>query len=130
MTTRQDDIRMRRTVPILRMFDAELTKQFYIGFLGFRLDWEHRFEDGLPLYMQLSFGGCTLHLSEHFGDATPGAAVRVEISGIAAYHAKLLGQSYKYARPGLEKTPWNTTELSVQDPAGNRIHFYETDEER
>lgn len=127
--TQQNGIGMNRVVPILRMFDVALTKQFYIDFLGFRLDWEHRFEDGFPLYMQVSYGECRLHLSEHFGDASPGSAVRIEVEGIAAFHAKLHERPYKYARPGLEKKPWDSTEVSVQDPSGNRLHFFESDKE-
>ena len=38
-----------KTKPILRIFDEEKAKEFYINFLGFRVDWEHRFEEGLPL---------------------------------------------------------------------------------
>jgi Glyoxalase superfamily protein len=43
-----------RTVPILRSFDEARSRGFYLGFLGFQVDWEHRFEPGLPLYMQVS----------------------------------------------------------------------------
>lgn len=113
-------------IPILRMFDEEKTKEFYIGFLGFRLDWEHRFEPGTPLYMQLSDGlGAMLHVSEHHGDATPGSAVRLEVRHIERLQAELLGRAYKYARPGLQTTSWGTKEMCIQDPAGNKIIFYE-----
>lgn len=66
-----------KVIPILRMFSIEKTKAFYIDFLGFTIDWEHRFEKDAPLYMQISRAGCMLHLSEHHGDGTPGAAVYV-----------------------------------------------------
>lgn len=112
--------------PILRIFDEERAKQFYIGFLEFQLDWEHRFEEGMPLYMQISDGKrVILHLSEHHGDATPGSAVRIEVQHIVNLHAKLLCKTYKYARPGLETTAWNTKEMSIKDPFGNRIIYYQ-----
>lgn len=38
----------------------------------FRVDWEHRFEPGFPLYLQVSRDGLVLHLSEHHGDGSPG----------------------------------------------------------
>jgi catechol 2,3-dioxygenase-like lactoylglutathione lyase family enzyme len=41
-----------QTVPILRIFDVAKAREFYLDYLGFRSDWEHRFEPGLPLYMQ------------------------------------------------------------------------------
>ena len=62
---------------ILRIFDEAKAKDFYLGFLGFGLDWEHRFEPDMPLYAQISLGECVIHLSEHHGDASPGSAVRV-----------------------------------------------------
>jgi len=64
--------------PILRIFDESKAKEFYVGFLGFTIDWEHRFESNLPLYMQVSRDDCLLHLSEHHGDCCPGAAVRIQ----------------------------------------------------
>ena len=52
---------------VLRIFDEAKAKEFYVDFLGFKVDWEHRFEPSLPLYMQVSKGGCVLHLSGHHG---------------------------------------------------------------
>ena len=116
---------MKSPTPIFRIFDEEKAREFYLSFLEFKVDWEHRFEDDLPLYMQISFGACMLHLSENYGDCCPGAAVRIEVSDIEALHASLTAKQYKYARPGIEETPWNTREVRVGDPFGNRIVFYE-----
>ena len=66
----------RAPIPILRLFDEAAARAFYVDFLGFRVDWEHRFEADLPLYMQLTLGDCVLHLSGHHGDATPAPASR------------------------------------------------------
>ncbi|HVC64682.1 MAG TPA: glyoxalase superfamily protein, partial [Candidatus Dormibacteraeota bacterium] len=41
-------------IPIFRIFDVEKAKEFYVDFLGFRVDWEHRFDETAPLYMQIS----------------------------------------------------------------------------
>jgi Glyoxalase superfamily protein len=67
------------TTPIFRIFDEGKAREFYVGFLGFSVDWEHRVEPNTPLYMQVSRGTCLLHLSEHHGDCCPGAAARVQI---------------------------------------------------
>jgi catechol 2,3-dioxygenase-like lactoylglutathione lyase family enzyme len=116
---------MNRMVPILRIFDIEKAKEFYLDFLGFQLNWEHRFEGDLPLYMEVSHGNCSIHLSEHYGDGTPGTSIRVELNGLEVYHQELVKKEYPYARPGIEKTPWNTIEMTLNDPFGNRIVFYE-----
>jgi uncharacterized glyoxalase superfamily protein PhnB len=94
-----------------------------MGSLGFKVDWAHRFEDDLPLYMQISRGDCVLHLSEHHGDCCPGAALRIEINPIESFHQELASARYKYARPGLEQTPWGSTDMKVTDPFGNRLTF-------
>jgi hypothetical protein len=37
----------------------------------------------------------------------------------------LTERKYRFARPGLEETPWKTKEVTVADPFGNRLTFYE-----
>jgi catechol 2,3-dioxygenase-like lactoylglutathione lyase family enzyme len=115
-------VRLAPPIPILRIFDEAKAREFYVDFLGFRIDWEHRFEPGLPLYMQLSRDGCVLHLSEHHGDATPGSALRIETEALDALQQSLLDKQYKNSRPGIEQAPWGR-DMQVQDPFGNRLIF-------
>jgi uncharacterized glyoxalase superfamily protein PhnB len=109
--------------PILRIFDEAKAREFYVDFLGFNIDWEHRFEDGTPLYMQVSKDGCVLHLSGHFGDATPGSALRIETNELEAFNKELLAKRYKHARPGVNDTPWGTRDMPITDPFGNKLIF-------
>ena len=111
-------------IPVLRIFDIGKAREFYVGFLGGKVDWEHRFEPALPLYMQLSLGQLKLHLSEHHGDACPGACVRVGVADIATLHADLRARDYNYARPGIEAKPWGFDEITLVDPFGNRVIFF------
>jgi catechol 2,3-dioxygenase-like lactoylglutathione lyase family enzyme len=119
------DLSFGRTIPVLRIFSVEKAREFYLGWLGFSVVFEHRFEPDLPLYWEVARGDLVLHLSEHHGDGSPGANVRVETTGIEHLHAELLGKRYGYGRPGLETMPWGTRELRVHDPFGNRITFSE-----
>lgn len=119
-------MKLHPPIPILRSFDEAKAREFYLDFLGFKLDWTHRFDDTLPLYMQVSRSDCILHISEHFGDALPGMALRIEVEDAAAYQQQLLAQQYKHARPGLEETPWGAQEVRLTDPFGNRLTFYTT----
>jgi hypothetical protein len=75
--------------------------------------------------MQMSRGPIKLHLSEHHGDAAPGGTWVIQMTGIRALHAELIGKNYKYNRPGLEETPYDTLEVHVVDPFGNSIRFTE-----
>lgn len=36
---------------IFRIFDIEKVKLFYLGFLGFKLDWEYWYEENMLLYL-------------------------------------------------------------------------------
>jgi Uncharacterized protein conserved in bacteria len=118
-------MQLNTIVPILRMLDEHKAREFYIDFLGFKVDWEHRFESDFPLYMQVSRGNIVLHISEHYGDCLPGGAIRIEVEGIEELHKEISDKKYKYARPGLESKPWGSREISITDPFGNRIIFYE-----
>ncbi len=62
-------------IPVLRMYDIAKTREFYLDWLGFGIDWEHRYGENFPLYMQVSKDGIKLHLTEHHGDCTPGSKV-------------------------------------------------------
>ena len=116
----------RRVIPVLRIFSVEKAREFYLDFLGFTVDWEHRFEDDAPLYMQVSRAGMSLHLSEHHGDGTPGSVVFVDMTSLDGFRREITGRDYRYFRPGIEEMTWGTREMQVIDPFGNRIRFSET----
>ena len=113
------------TIPIFRIFDEDKAKEFYIEYLEFKVDFEHKFEDDFPIYMQVSKDSWFIHLSEHHGDCSPGASVMLEMKGIKDYQEKLLAKQYKHARPGIEETEWDTIEMTISDPFGNRLTFFE-----
>lgn len=112
-------------IPILRIFDEAKAKEFYVEFLGFSVDWEHRFEPEMPLYFQVSRGECMLHLSEHHGDSTPGSAVRIPVTDLDAFHTEITAKNYRYAKPGILDQPWGLREVIVGDPFGNRLVFWQ-----
>jgi len=114
-------------IPTLRMFDLVKAREFYLDYLGFRVDFEHRFEPALPLFMGLSRDNARLYLSEHHGDGSPGVHITIEVNGIAEFHAALAAKGYNYMRPGLERQPWGARTVAVVDPFSNRITFTEHD---
>lgn len=118
------------TVPILRIFDVEKAKDFYCGFLGFKVDWEHSFEPETPKYIQVSRESLRLHLSENHGDGSPGIHVYVEMKGVEELHREVTGKGYRYMRPGLEDEFYGARAMHVIDPFGNRISFIEYKERR
>ena len=121
-------IAFNRVVPTFRIFSLEKAREFYLGFLGFKVDWEHRFEPDAPVYMQISRDGLAIHLSEHHGDGTPGSHVYVYMSGVEELQRELIGKQYRHNRPGLQKQEWGMLEVQVVDPFNNKITFGEPTE--
>ena len=113
-------------VPILRLFDKAKAREFYIGYLGFAVRWEHRFGDNFPLYIEIARDACVIHLSEHHGDATPVSALRIAISDAGAFHRELAAKDYRYFKPGYDAAE---REICVTDPFGNRLIFFTTGQE-
>ena len=111
--------------PVLRSFDEKRAKDFYLGFLGFELLFEARFEPSAPLYMGVKKGDCVLHISEHYGDGTPGSSVRIPVDDVHAYMAELRAKKFSNSRPGEPQLQdWGAWENTIADPAGNRLTFY------
>lgn len=111
----------QQTIPILRIFDVAKAKEFYVDYLGFAVDWEHHFEEGGPLYLQVSRAGLILHLSEHHGDSSPGASVFVWMTGVETLHAELAAKGYAYNRPSVEKTFYDSLCMKLVDPFRNQL---------
>jgi catechol 2,3-dioxygenase-like lactoylglutathione lyase family enzyme len=117
-------LEFEKIIPVLRIFSVEKAREFYLGFLGLSVDWEHRFEPDAPLYMQISRHDLVLHLSEHHGDGCPGAVVFVRMMGLKEFHREIIAKGYRYMRPDIQEMEWGR-ELTVTDPFGNRIRFNE-----
>ena len=124
MSEASPGITFLKTIPILRIFDDAKTREFYVDYLGFTVEWEHRFGDNFPLYMQISRGALIFHLSEHHGDSSPGARTFIEMQGIHAFHAELAAKEYRYMKPCISKEFYGWC-MNVSDPFGNRLTFVE-----
>ncbi|WP_130802396.1 glyoxalase superfamily protein [Acinetobacter ihumii] len=112
-------------IPVLRIFDVEKAKAFYLDFLGFQLDWMHQFEENFPFYLQISKDQYCLHLTEHYGDCSPGALVRLHQPDLERFAEQLNNQNARFAKPQIETMPWGNLELSVSDPFSNRLVFWQ-----
>jgi catechol 2,3-dioxygenase-like lactoylglutathione lyase family enzyme len=111
-------IKLEPAIPVLRIYDVAKAKEFYVDFLGFEIDWEHRFDDNAPLYLQVSRSGVKLHLSEHYGDGTPGSVVYIRGTGIAALSKELHAKGARFARP----SPTDAAP-KLTDPFGTVLRF-------
>ncbi len=118
-------MKVEKVIPVLRIFDYNKAIEFYVDWLGFKINFEHTFHEGAPKYLEVERDGITFHLSEHHGDGTPGSHVFIRCEGVKQYHEELINKKYKYNRPGVEKTFYNTLSFTVNDPFNNKISFNE-----
>lgn len=100
--------------PVLHVADGDAAAAWY-GRLGFVRQWEHRFEPGMPLYVGIARGDLHLHLSEHTGDARPGALVYLYVDDVDAAAAAL-------GVTDIDDVPWGR-DFEVVDPDGNRLRI-------
>ena len=115
-------VRFERAIPILRMFDETKAREFYLDFLGFSVEFEHRFAPDLPLYLGISRNGLHVHLSEHHGDASPGSTVFIPMHNIESLRDELQAKRYGYGRPEIVEQGWGQV-LEVCDPFSHRLRF-------
>jgi len=117
-------------VPVLRIHDETLARQFYLDYLGFAVEWEHRFEPDMPLYARIRRDQTVLDLSEHHGDGTPGTTVWVPVADVTALHADISGRPHPRVRPGIDHDAPGGPTIAVTDPFGNMLRFCELRTER
>jgi|TARA_B100001971_G_C18217800_1_gene555053 catechol 2,3-dioxygenase-like lactoylglutathione lyase family enzyme len=112
-------------IPVFRIFDMDKAKEFYVDYLGFEIDWEHRHQDDFPVYMQISQGNLRIHLTEHHGDCTPGSSVCLYVEELDELVENLNAKGYRFMRPGVQAMNANLKYSSVTDPFGNKITLHE-----
>lgn len=114
-------------VPVFRSLDEARAREFYIGYLHFSIEWEHRFDYAQSvLYMRLRRDQFVLDLSEHHGDGTPGSTVWVPVSDVTALHNELHATGYDRMNPGIDVDSPGGPTMEVIDPFSNTIRFCQT----
>ena len=112
----------QRVFPQLRMTNWNRTRAFYVDALGFTVDWEHRFEPGLPVFAQLTRDGLSLFLTEHTGDCQVGGAAYLVVDDVDALFREISRRGITPAEAPAD-TEWHAREMTVVDPDGNKLRF-------
>lgn len=113
---------VQTVIPQLRMLSAAISQPFYEQGMGFAVDWQHRFEPGLPLFLQLTRAGQTLFLTEHAGDCVAGGAAYFKVPDVDELFRDFQARGIVPCQAPSD-TPWGTREMAFMDPAGNRLRF-------
>ena len=117
------------SIPVLRMLDEQAARAFYVDYLGFEIEWEHRFHEtpDSPLYMQLRLAEAVIHLNGHAGPEDPPAEVRIPVQGIEAFCDHLRARAGERPKPVVvdPRGAGRNTDLNLDDPSGNTLTFWE-----
>jgi uncharacterized glyoxalase superfamily protein PhnB len=110
---------MQAVIPTFRITDHARSSAFYVQGLGFKVNWEHRFEPSLPVFMEISRGGMVLYLSQHQGDCQPGGLVHLYVPDVDAWHGDFEKRGVEAPQP--QDQPWGNRDFRVTDPDGNQL---------
>ena len=132
MSDSEPSYQIGSSIPVVRMLEEADSKAFYLDYLGYSIDWEHRFGDNSPLYMQIRLGDSVIHLDGHANEDSPTVEVRVPVVGIDEFCADLQSRA---AKLGLEQPvivdpryEGRGTDLNLLDPAGNIVVCWRRDD--
>lgn len=115
------------TIPVLRVFDYDTAIAFYVHWLGFKIDWEKKPEDG-PFQVQISLKDIVLQLIQYPDQGSLGTWVLVpDFKNMVAYRKIISLKPVKFNKPQLKQVPGegNTLSMAFIDPFYNRIEFRE-----
>lgn len=118
----------QRVVPALRITNYDRSKAFYVEQLGFRVEWEHRFEPSFPVFMSISRDGMEIYLSEHSGDCRVGGLVHFVIEDVNAWSREFTARGVKLTEP--PNNDLGFLNMTVTDPDGNQLRFMEPSGEK
>ncbi|MCW4600222.1 glyoxalase superfamily protein [Janibacter hoylei] len=115
-------------VPVIRVQDEQLAREFYFDYLGFTPEWEHRFEPGFPVYLRARRDDAILDLSEHHGDGVPGSVSWIPVLDIDTLLGDLRSRPHPKLRPGIDLSFPGGPTIVVTDPFGNTLRFCQPSE--
>lgn len=113
----------QRVIPALRITDYARSKAFYSDLLGFRVEWEHRFEPHFPVFMEISRDGMRIYLTEHSGDCRVGGLVHFLVEDVNALCREFEGRGVRPTDPPNDDLGF--LNMTVTDPDGNHLRFME-----
>ena len=109
-------------IPQFRITNEQRSMAFYIDGLGFKIDWEHRFYPGAPIFVQITRAGQSIFLTEHAGDCKVGGAAYFVVPDVDACFNDFAARGVAPTQSP-EDMPWGPREMLITDPDGNRLRF-------
>lgn len=113
---------MQQVVPALRIHSYEASRVFY-GKLGFKEQWKHQFEPGLPVFASIARDGMEIFLTEHTGDCQFGGLVHFYVANVDECYAEFRQRDVHVKEPPGNSLGPDVRDMLVVDPDGNRLSF-------
>ncbi|MFD2115399.1 glyoxalase superfamily protein [Paenibacillus yanchengensis] len=114
---------MQTVIPAFRITDYSKSKAFYVEGMGFKIDWEHRFEPHFPVFVQISKDDMIIYLTEHTGDCQVGGLIHLFVPDVDEWYAALqVKLSTNIAEPPNEDLE-GLRMMTIVDPDGNQIRI-------
>ncbi len=111
----------QRVVPALRITRSERSQAFYVDQLGFRVEWEHRFDPHFPVFLSIVRDGMRIYLSEHDGDCQAGGLVHFLIPDVDAWYREFRDRGVAVSEAPNDDLGFRN--MTVTDPDGNQLRF-------
>ncbi len=110
--------------PVFRIYDYNNAIEFYINWLGFKIDFEDRPKPDIgPTSVQISMNGIIIKLTDRDDCVAEGEVEIYNFQEVRKYYEKLMAKNYKKAIK--EKVLQEDTFLYITDPFGNKLTFSE-----
>jgi catechol 2,3-dioxygenase-like lactoylglutathione lyase family enzyme len=113
---------MQQVVPALRVRSYEASIAFYAK-LGFKEQWKHQFEPGLPIFASIARDGMEIYLTEHSGDCQFGGLVHFYVADVDECYSQFRQQGIPIKEPPSNSLDPNIRDMLVVDPDWNRLSF-------
>ncbi|MFK7772089.1 MAG: VOC family protein [Saprospiraceae bacterium] len=112
--------------PVLASSNVPRDIEWYESKLGFKNVYDSSaYSEGKIDYVVLGRGGLFFHLQFQFPDDMTSTDLKFQVQNIAPLFEELAAHGLIPPGKITRKTSWNTSEVSLFDPSGNRITFFE-----
>lgn len=112
--------------PVLASSDVPRDIEWYESKLGFKNVYDSSaYQKGKIDYVVLGRGNLFFHMQFQFPDDMTSTDLKFQVQNIEPLFEELTNQELIPPGKITRKTGWNTSEVSLFDPSGNRITFFE-----
>lgn len=108
-------------VPFLQVTDILVSSKFYCNVLGFQKEWEYQPDGDDPAFVSIRRENIRFFLTEH-PESSVGTLLYCYVDDVDQFHKEIIERGAVLEWEPID-TDWNTRELQLRDPDGNKLRF-------